>query len=78
MKVGMVSLGCAKNRVDAELMLGVLVREGFELESDPAKADAIIVNTCGFIEAAKQESIDTILEMADYKNDTCKALIEIA
>ena len=75
MKIGMVSLGCAKNRVDAELMLGVLVREGFELESDPAKADAIIVNTCGFIEAAKQESIDTILEMADYKNDNCKALI---
>ena len=75
MKVGMVSLGCAKNRVDAELMLGVLVNEGFELESDPAKADAIIVNTCGFIEAAKQESIDTILEMADYKNDNCKALI---
>jgi len=75
MKVGMVSLGCAKNRVDAELMLGVLVKEGFELESDPAKADAIIVNTCGFIEAAKQESIDTILEMADYKNDNCKALI---
>ena len=75
MKIGMVSLGCAKNRVDAELMLGVLVKEGFELESDPAKADAIIVNTCGFIEAAKQESIDTILEMADYKNDNCKALI---
>lgn len=74
-KIGMVSLGCAKNRVDAELMLGVLVKEGFELESDPAKADAIIVNTCGFIEAAKQESIDTILEMAEYKQDHCKALI---
>ena len=57
------------------LMLGVLVREGFELESDPAKADAIIVNTCGFIEAAKQESIDTILEMAEYKQDKCRALI---
>ena len=75
MKIGMVSLGCAKNRVDAELMLGVLVKEGFELESDPAKADAIIVNTWGFFVAAKQESIDTILEMADYKNDNCKALI---
>ena len=74
-KIGMVSLGCAKNRVDAELMLGVLVKEGFELESDPAKADAIIVNTCGFIEAAKQESIDTILEMAEYKQDKCRALI---
>ena len=52
-KIGMVSLGCAKNRVDAELMLGVLLSDGFELETDPAKADAIIVNTCGFIEAAK-------------------------
>lgn len=74
-KIGMVSLGCAKNRVDAELMLGVLVKEGFELESDPAQADAIIVNTCGFIEDAKQESIDTILEMAEYKQDKCRALI---
>ena len=46
-KIGMVSLGCAKNRVDAELMLGVLLSDGFELETDPAKADAIIVNTCG-------------------------------
>ncbi len=75
MKIGMVSLGCAKNRVDAELMLGVLAREGFELESDPERADAIIVNTCGFIEAAKQESIDAILEMAEYKKKNCKALI---
>jgi ribosomal protein S12 methylthiotransferase len=74
-KIGMVSLGCAKNRVDAEVMLGVLAREGFELESDPQKADAIIVNTCGFIEAAKQESIDAILEMADYKRESLKALI---
>ena len=75
-KVGMVSLGCAKNRVDAELMLGVLVQDGgFELVSDPKEADAIIVNTCGFIEAAKQESIDTILEMADYKQENCKALV---
>ena len=56
-KIGMVSLGCAKNRVDAELMLGVLLSDGFELETDPAKADAIIVNTCGFIESAKEESI---------------------
>ena len=75
-KIGMVSLGCAKNRVDAELMLGVLVKEGFELESDPAQADAIIVNTCGFIEDAKQESIDTILEMAEYKQDKCRAPLQ--
>ncbi len=60
-KVGLVSLGCAKNRVDAELMLGALLQEGFELEADASKAEAIIVNTCAFIEAAKQEAIDTIL-----------------
>lgn len=64
-KVNMVSLGCSKNRVDAELMLGALA--DFELTADPAQAEVIIVNTCGFIEAAKQESIETILEMAAYK-----------
>ena len=74
-KIGMVSLGCAKNRVDAELMLGALQEDGFELVSDPAVADAIIVNTCGFIQAAKEESIATILEMAEYKAQNCKALI---
>ena len=75
-RVGMVSLGCAKNRVDAENMLGVLQTDGFELVEDPAQADAIIVNTCGFIESAKQESIDTILEMSDYKKTgACRALV---
>lgn len=65
--VGMVSLGCAKNLVDSENMLGMLRDRGYEIVSDPAEAEIIFVNTCGFIEAAKEESIDTILEMAQYK-----------
>ena len=66
-KVGMVSLGCAKNRVDSENMLGMLRSKGFEIVSDPAEADVLFVNTCGFIESAKEESIDAIFEMAQYK-----------
>ena len=65
--VGMVSLGCAKNRVDSENMLGMLRDRGYEIVSDPAQAEIIFVNTCGFIEAAKEESIETIFEMARYK-----------
>lgn len=75
-KIGMVSLGCSKNRVDSELMLGALQKEKYAFTDDPARADVIIVNTCGFIESAKQESIDTILEMAEYKKSgRLKALI---
>ncbi|WP_143329122.1 30S ribosomal protein S12 methylthiotransferase RimO [Clostridium puniceum] len=71
----MVSLGCDKNRVDSEIILGKMSNE-YEITSDPKIADIIIVNTCGFIESAKQESIDTILEMANYKiNYKCKLLI---
>jgi len=66
-KVGMVSLGCPKNLVDSEVMLGILAHQGYELTPRPDEADVIIVNTCAFIEPAKQESINTILEMADYK-----------
>jgi len=66
-KVGMISLGCPKNLVDSEVMLGTLVHQGFELTPRPDEADVIIVNTCAFIEPAKQESINTILEMAEYK-----------
>ena len=66
-KIGMVSLGCAKNRVDSENMLGMLREKGFEIVSDPAEADVLFVNTCGFIESAKEESIDAIFEMAQYK-----------
>lgn len=74
-KVGMVSLGCDKNRVDSEIILGQM-STAYEITSDPKDADIIIVNTCGFIESAKQESIDTILEMANYKiNYKCKLLI---
>ncbi len=76
MKIGIVSLGCAKNRVDTELMLGLLVRAGHTVVTELGAAEAIIVNTCGFITPAKQESIDTILEMADYKEaGVCRALI---
>ncbi|HUI40689.1 MAG TPA: 30S ribosomal protein S12 methylthiotransferase RimO [Terriglobia bacterium] len=66
-KVGMVSLGCPKNLVDSEVMLGQLASRGWELVSRPDEADVLIVNTCSFIEPAKQESIDTILEMAEHK-----------
>ncbi len=73
--IGMVSLGCAKNQTDAEIMLGLLSGEGHKIVNEPESADIIIVNTCGFIEQAKQESINTILEMAEYKHGRCKALI---
>ena len=74
-KVGMVSLGCDKNRVDSELILGS-INKHYEITNDAKEADIIIVNTCGFIESAKQESIDTILKMAEYKNKyKCKMLI---
>lgn len=74
-KVGMVSLGCDKNRVDSELILGT-INKFYEITNDPKEAEIIIVNTCGFIESAKQESIDTILEMSEYKQKyNCKMLI---
>lgn len=76
MKIGMVSLGCPKNQTDAEIMMGILAEKGHEIVNDPASAEAIIVNTCGFIDPAKQESIDAILEMAEYKtNGKCRLLI---
>lgn len=68
-KVGMVSLGCAKNQVDGEMLMASLKNEGFELSDDAALADVAIVNTCGFIESAKQESIDEILELATLKKE---------
>ena len=73
--IGIVSLGCAKNQTDAETMLGILAEDGFTITADSADADIIIVNTCGFIESAKRESIDAILEMAEYKNGKCRLLI---
>ncbi len=74
--VGIISLGCAKNRVDAEMMLHTLREAGYKLIDDPALADVAIINTCGFIESAKQESIDEILELAKLKEEgRIKALI---
>ena len=74
--VGMLSLGCAKNRVDAEYMLGLLDAEGFDIVQDPEDAQVVIVNTCGFITSAKEESIQAILDMAQLKNEgNCRALI---
>ena len=67
--VGVVSLGCSKNRVDTELMLGILRKAGYRITADEREADILIVNTCGFIEPAKQESIDTLLSLARYKQE---------
>lgn len=69
MKIGMISLGCPKNLVDSEVMLGLAQQAGHELTQDPATADVLVVNTCAFIDSAKKESIDTILEMAQFKKD---------
>jgi ribosomal protein S12 methylthiotransferase len=67
LKIGFVSLGCPKNLVDTEVMMGQLVAGGHELTPHPGEADVIVVNTCSFIDPAKQESVDTILEMAEHK-----------
>jgi ribosomal protein S12 methylthiotransferase len=76
MKVGLISLGCPKNLVDSEVMLGLAKDAGHELTQDASTADVLVVNTCAFIDSAKQESIDTILEMAQHKtNGACKKLI---
>lgn len=75
-KVGIVSLGCAKNQVDTEVMLGILTNRGYEIVNQSEKADILIVNTCGFIGPAKEESIQAILEQAKYKKyGNCKTLI---
>ena len=76
MKIGLVSLGCPKNLVDSETMLGLIHEQQITITNDPAEADLIIINTCGFIESAKEESINTILQMGEYKTTgTCKYLI---
>ena len=75
-KVGFVSLGCPKNLVDSEVMLGTLTRQGYSITARKEDADVIVVNTCGFIDSAKKESIDTILEMAELKTQgNCKKLV---
>ena len=75
-KVGIVSLGCSKNLVDSEVMIGLLKEHGYRLTGQPEEADILIVNTCAFIESATQESIDAILEMAKYKQSArCRCLV---
>ncbi len=74
--LGFVNLGCTKNQVDAEIMLGSLAANGFELSAEPERAEVVIINTCGFIEEAKQESINTIIEHGELKKSgSCKVLI---
>ncbi|MCF6179471.1 MAG: 30S ribosomal protein S12 methylthiotransferase RimO [Geopsychrobacter sp.] len=75
MKISLVSLGCPKNLVDAEVMLGHLPQDRFEIIADEAQAEIIVVNTCSFIQDAKEESIATILDVADHKRDRCRMLI---
>ena len=75
MKVGFISLGCNKNLVDTEKTIAIFNVKGFEIVNKPENADIIVINTCGFIESAKEEAINTILEMAEYKKDKCKFLI---
>ena len=75
MKVGFISLGCSKNLVDTEKTIAMFVKHGYEIVNNPENADIIIINTCGFIESAKEEAISTILEMAEYKKENCKYLI---
>ena len=76
MKVGFISLGCSKNLIDTEIAIGHFKNNKYEIENNPEKAEIIVINTCGFIESAKQEAINTILEMAEHKeNGTCKYLV---
>lgn len=75
MKVGFISLGCSKNLVVTEEMIGLFKKHKYDIVSDPSEAEILLINTCGFIESAKDEGIQTILEMADYKEDKCKYLI---
>jgi len=76
MKVGFISLGCSKNLVDTEMMIRYYQEKGMEIVANPIEAEMIVINTCGFIESAKQEAIDTILEMAEYKKiGVCETLV---
>src|SRR5438477_8968437 len=76
MKIGMISLGCPKNLVDSEVMLGLAREAGHEVTADAAEADVLVVNTCAFIDSAKQESVDAVLEMAEHKKTgACRRLV---
>ena len=75
MKVGFVSLGCSKNLVDTEKTIDIFKKHGYDIVNNPKEAEIIVINTCGFIETAKEEAINTILEMAEYKKENCKYII---
>ena len=75
MNVGFISLGCSKNLIDTEVTIGLFKRNNFQIVNDEKKADILVINTCGFIESAKEEAINTILEMIEYKKQRCKYLI---
>src|SRR5207249_3557604 len=76
MKIGLISLGCPKNLVDSEVMLGLAREAGHDVTQDPSDAEVLVVNTCAFIDSAKQESVDAILEMAQHKKGgACRRLI---
>ena len=75
MKVGFISLGCNKNLVDTEKTIALFKENNYEIVNKPEEADMIVVNTCGFIESAKEEAINTLLEMAEYKKQKCKYLV---
>lgn len=77
MKIGFISLGCSKNLVVTEELIGLFKKRNYVIVSDPLEAETLVINTCGFIESAKDEGIKTILEMADYKEKNCKYLIVI-
>ena len=75
MNVGFISLGCSKNLIDTEITIGLFKKNLYKIVNNPKDADILVINTCGFIETAKEEAINTILEMAEYKNVRCKYLI---
>ena len=75
MNVGFIHLGCSKNLVDTEMTIGLFKNNGYNIVNNPEEADIILINTCGFIESAKEEAINTILEMAEYKKKRCRYLI---
>ena len=75
MNVGFISLGCSKNLIDTEVTIGMFKSNNYKIVNNPEDADILVINTCGFIESAKEEAINTILEMAEYKNKRCKYLI---
>ena len=75
MNVGFISLGCSKNLIDTEVAIGMFKKNNYKIVNNPEEADILVINTCGFIESAKEEAINTILEMAEYKKKRCKYLI---